>query len=33
MLIGYRAYVNRATRAGPAYEDVIPDRAIWFRLQ
>jgi hypothetical protein len=32
MLIGYRAYVNRATRAGPAYEDVIPDRAIWFRL-
>jgi hypothetical protein len=33
VLIGYRAYVNRATRAGPAYEDVIPDRAIWFRLQ
>jgi len=24
MLIGYRAYVNRATRR-PAYEDVIPD--------
>ena len=33
MLIGYRAYVNRATRAGPAYGDVIPDRTIWFRLQ
>lgn len=33
MLIGYRAYLNRDTRAGPAYEDVIPDRAIWFRLR
>jgi len=32
-LIGYRAYVNRATRTGAAYEDFIPDRAIWFRLQ
>jgi hypothetical protein len=31
--IGYRAYLNPATSSGPAYEDVIPDRAIWFRLE
>ena len=31
--IGYRAYLNPATGAGPAYEDIIPDRAIWFKLQ
>jgi len=33
MLIGYRAYLNPATKAGPAYEDIIPDRAIWFHLR
>lgn len=33
LLIGYRAYLNRATRAGPAYEDIIWDRAIWFQLR
>ena len=32
-MIGYRAYLNPATGAGPAYEDLIPDRAIWFKLQ
>ena len=31
--IGYRAYLNPATGSGPAYEDVIPDRAIWFELE
>jgi hypothetical protein len=31
--IGYRAYLNPATGAGPAYEDIIPDRAIWFKLR
>jgi hypothetical protein len=30
-MIGYRAYLNPATGAGPAYEDLIPDRAIWFK--
>ena len=33
VFIGYRAYVNPATKAGPAYEDIIPDRAIWFKLE
>jgi hypothetical protein len=32
-MIGYRAYLNPATGAGPAYEDLIPDRAIWFKLR
>jgi hypothetical protein len=27
--IGYRAYLNPATGAGPAYDDMIWDRAIW----
>jgi len=33
VFIGYRAYLNPATKSGPAYEDTIPDRAIWFRLE
>ncbi|MBN1630207.1 MAG: hypothetical protein JW990_10615, partial [Thermoleophilia bacterium] len=32
-MIGYRAYLNPATQSGPAYEDIIPDRAIWFKLE
>ena len=32
-LIGYRAYLNPVTGSGAAYEDLIPDRAIWFKLQ
>jgi len=32
-MIGYRAYLNPATGAGPAYEDLIPDRAILFKVQ
>jgi hypothetical protein len=32
-MIGYRAYLNPATKSGPAYEDMIFDRAIWFRLR
>ncbi len=31
--IGYRAYVNPKTTHGPGYNDIIPDRAIWFRLK
>lgn len=31
--IGYRAYLNPATGSGPAYADMIYDRAIWFRLE
>ena len=30
--VGYRAYLNPATSAGPDYDDVIPDRAVWFKL-
>ena len=30
--IGYRAYLNPATSAGPDYGDIIPDRAVWFKL-
>ena len=30
--IGYRAYLNPATGSGPSYADIIPDRAIWFKL-
>jgi hypothetical protein len=33
IIIGYRAYLNPATASGPDYEDIIHDRAIWFRLQ
>lgn len=28
--LGYRAYVNPATNVGPAYTDIVYDRAIWF---
>lgn len=31
LMVGYRAYVNPVSKAGPAYSDIIPDRAIWFR--
>jgi hypothetical protein len=31
--IGYRAYVNPATTHGPDYGDIIPDRALWFKLK
>jgi hypothetical protein len=31
--IGYRAYLNPATGAGPDYDDIIWDRAIWFKLK
>lgn len=30
--VGYRAYLNPATSAGPDYGDIIPDRAVWFKL-
>lgn len=30
MTVGYRAYVNPITKSGPSYNDIIPDRAIWF---
>lgn len=30
MLVGYRSYLNSTTNSGPAYDDIIPDRAIWF---
>jgi hypothetical protein len=33
LTIGYRAYLNPVTKAGPAYEDIIPDRAIVFKLR
>ncbi len=32
-MIGYRAYLNPHTKLGPRHEDLIPDRAIWFRLR
>lgn len=32
MMIGYRAYLNPRTKAGPAYEDLIPDRVVWLKL-
>lgn len=31
MMIGYRAYLNPATKSGPSYDDIVFDRAIWFR--
>ena len=31
--IGYRAYVNPLTGHGAAYEDIIPDRALWFKMK
>lgn len=33
VLIGYRAYLNPNTGRGPAYTDVIPDRAVWMRVK
>ena len=31
--VGYRAYLNPATRSGPSYNNIIPDRALWFKLR
>lgn len=31
LTIGYRAYLNPVTHAGPSYDDIIWDRALWFR--
>ena len=31
--VAYRAYLNPVTRSGPAHEDVVPDRAILFRMK
>jgi hypothetical protein len=31
--IGYRAYLNPATASGADYDDIIHDRAVWFRLK
>jgi hypothetical protein len=31
--VGYRAYLNPATRSGPSYNNLIPDRALWFKLR
>jgi hypothetical protein len=31
--IGYRAYLNPVTASGPDYGDIIPDRAILFKLR
>lgn len=33
MMVGFRAYLNPETGAGPSYEAVIPDRAIWFKMR
>jgi hypothetical protein len=33
IIIGYRAYLNPATASGADYDDIIHDRAIWFRLR
>jgi len=33
MLIGYRAYLNPATKSGPSYDDIVFDRAIWFKTK
>jgi hypothetical protein len=33
IFIGYRAYLNPATASGADYNDIIHDRAIWFRLR
>lgn len=33
VLIGYRAYLNPNTGVGPAYSDVMHDRALWMRVQ
>lgn len=31
--VGYRAYLNLATRSGPSYKDIIPDRVLWFKMR
>ena len=31
--VGYRAYLNPATRSGPSYNNIIPDRVLWFKLR
>lgn len=31
--VGYRAYLNPATRSGPSYTDIIPDRVLWLKLR
>lgn len=31
--VGYRAYLNPATRSGPSYNSIIPDRCLWFKLR
>jgi hypothetical protein len=31
--VGYRAYLNPSTRSGPSYNNIIPDRALWFKLR
>jgi hypothetical protein len=31
--VGYRAYLNPATRSGPSYNNIISDRALWFKLR
>jgi hypothetical protein len=33
IIIGYRAYLNPATASGADYDDIIHDRAIWFRMR
>ena len=33
VIIGYRAYVNPSTGYGPDYDDIVPDRAIWFKVR
>jgi hypothetical protein len=32
ILVGYRAYLNTSTKSGPSYDDIIPDRALLFKL-
>ena len=31
--VGYRSYLNPATHSGPSYNNIIPDRALWFKLR
>lgn len=33
MMIGYRAYLNPVTKSGPSYDDIVFDRAIWFKTK
>lgn len=32
MMIGYRSYLNPHTGIGPDYDDIIPERALWFEI-